>query len=131
MSVRKATAKDILIIVDYIECLRTAIGGPVQVDREYTAATIARLIASSDGLVLISDGGFIAAILQQTMISPSLIALECGWYASDGSGRKLLEAYEGWARERGATLIQLSTGPTGPDLTRLGYRRAEQAWIKT
>ena len=129
-SVRLATASDVLMVVEYVVALREAVSGPVSVDRTWTARTIANMIASPDAAVWLSGGGFIAGAMVPTVISPSLIAQEAGWYATDGSGFRLLKAFEGWARARGAVLIQLSTGPDGPDLTRLGYRRAEQAWIK-
>ena len=31
----------------------------------------------------------------------------------------------------GAALVQLSTGSGGPDLSRLGYRQAEVAWVRS
>ena len=89
---------------------------------------VASLIADPDALVLVSGGGFIAGRLTPTIINPVPIASELGWWASDGSGLRLLRSFERWAAERGAALVQLSTGPVGPDLSRLGYRRAEQAW---
>lgn len=130
MAVRIATPADILSIVDQVEALREAVAGPVAVDRPHTAATLARLIASEDGAVFVSDGGFIAGLLTPTIINPRPVAQELGWHATDGSGLRLLRAFEGWARERGAMLIMLSTAPEGPDLSRLGYRRAETAWVK-
>ncbi len=129
--IRSATADDILPIVDMVEALRLAVGGPVPVDRAHTARTVAGLLASPDGAVWVSPGGFIAGVLTQTIISPVPIAQELGWYAADKSGLRLLRAFEGWAKDRGAALIQLSTGPVGPDLTRLGYRRAETAWVRS
>ena len=128
--IRPATMQDVLPIVDRIEQLRAAVDGPVPVDRAWTARTVAGLIESDDGLVLVSPGGFIAAALVQTIINPTRIAQELGWYATDGSGLRLLRQFEAWARQRGATLVQLSTGACGPDLSRLGYRRAEQAWVR-
>ena len=65
-----------------------------------------------------------------TIINPALIAQELGWWAADGSGLRLLRAFELWATDRGAMLVQLSTSPAGPDLARMGYRRAEQAWVR-
>ena len=130
MTVRPATGADILRVVDMVEALRAAVGGPVTVDRPWTAQVIARLIASPDAGVWVSGAGFIAGSLQPTVISPAPIAMEHGWWAGDGSGLRLLRAFEAWAAGRGAALVQLSTGPEGPDLARLGYRRAEQAWIK-
>lgn len=129
--IREATASDILAIVDQVEALRLAVGGPVAVDRAWTARTLAALLESPDGSVWVSGGGFLAASIQRSIISPVPMAVEHGWLASDGSGLRLLRIYESWARERGAALITLSTGPTGPDLTRLGYRKTETAWVRS
>ena len=128
--IRLATPDDILPIVGMVVRLRAAVGGPVAVDRAWTARTLAELVASPDGAVWTSGGGFLAASLTQTVISPQPVAQELGWWSGDGSGLRLLRAYEAWARERGAALIQLSTGPEGPDLARLGYWRAEQSWVR-
>ena len=128
--VRLAGAQDILRVVDMIEELRAAVRGPIPVDRAWTARTVAGLIASDDGAVWITDGGFIAGVIEPTIISPAPVAKEMGWYSRDRSGLLLLRAFEGWARMRGATLIQLSTGAEGLDLSRLGYRIAERAWVK-
>ncbi len=128
--IRRATAHDILAIVDQVEALRAAVGGPVPVDRAWTAQTLAALLSSPDGAVWVSAGGFLAASIQRSVINPAPMAVEHGWWASDGSGLRLLRAYEAWAREKGAAFVTLSTGPVGPDLVRLGYRRAEQAWVR-
>lgn len=129
--IRPADATDVLTIVGMIENLRQAVDGPIPVDRSHTAATVAGLIASPDGVVLVSGAGFIAGAVVQTVINPAPLAQELGWFATDGSGLRLLRAFERWSVERGACWINLSTGVTGPDLTRLGYRRAEQAWVRS
>lgn len=128
--VRLADAGDVLRIVDMIEDLRAAVGGPIAVDRAWTAQTVAGLIASPEGAVWVSAGGFLAGSLRPTIINPSPVACEHGWWASDGSGLRLLRAFETWARMRGASLIQLSTGAGGMNLSRLGYRATETAWVK-
>lgn len=128
--IRRATANDILAIVDRVEALRAAVGGPLPVDRAWTAQTLAALLSSPDCAVWVSAGGFLAASIQRSVINPAPMAVEHGWWASDGSGLRLLRAYEAWAREKGAAFVTLSTGPVGPDLVRLGYRRAEQAWVR-
>lgn len=130
MTIRPATAADILRIVDQTEALREKIKGPIPVDRPYTAAFLSRLMAHPDGLVLVSDGGFIAASLQPTPINPALVGMEHGWYATDRTGSALREAYEKWAGDRRAIYTKLSTGMDGPDLNLHGYRPAEIAWIK-
>lgn len=128
--IREATANDVIRVVEMIEDLRAAVRGPIPVDRAWTARTVAGLIASDDGAVWVTDGGFIAGVIEPTIISPARVAKEMGWYSRDRSGLLLLRAFEGWARVRGATLIQLSTGAEGLDLSRLGYRIAERAWVK-
>lgn len=128
--IRPAAGSDVLSIVDMIERLRAAVDGPIPVDRAHTASVVAGLIADPDALVLVSGAGFIAGRLTPTIINPAPIASEMGWWAADGSGLRLLRAFERWAAERGALLVQLSTGSAGPDLSRLGYRRAEQAWVR-
>lgn len=130
MTIRPATASDILRIVDQTEALRERINGPVPVDRPYTAAFLSKLMAHPDGLLLVSDGGFIAASLQPTPINPALVGMEHGWYATDRTGSALRAAYEKWADDRGAILKKLSTGMNGPDLGRAGYTPAEVAWVK-
>lgn len=128
--IRRATADDILGVVDMVEALRLAVGGPIPVDRAHTAQTLAALLGSPDGAVWVSGGGFLAASIQRSVISPVPVAAEHGWHATDGSGLRLLRTFERWAREKGAAFITLSTGPGGPDLERVGYRRAEQAWVR-
>lgn len=129
--IRWATHADVLRIVDMVERLRAAVDGPVVVNRGWTAAQVARLIDGPDSAVWVAGGGFIAGALVPTVISPDPVAQELGWWAEDGSGLRLLRRFEGWARDRGASLVQLSTGASGPDLSRLGYRRAELAWVRS
>lgn len=128
--VRRAAAADVLRIVDMIEELRSAVQGPILVDRAWTARTVAGLLADQRGVVFVTDGGFIAGSLRPTIINPEPIAVEHGWYSRDRSGLALLRAFEGWARAHGARLIQLSTGADGLDLSRFGYRLTERAWVK-
>ena len=128
--VRAATDADVLRIVDMIEDLRAAVRGPIAVDRAWAAQTVARLISAPNGFVAVTSGGFIAGVVEPTIINPALIAKEMGWFSRDRSGFALLKAFENWARDGGATMVQLSTGPAGLDLTRLGYRAAELAWVR-
>lgn len=129
-AVRRATAADVLRIVDWVERLVVAVGGPVSVNRAWTARTIAGLMTDQSAVVFVTDGGFIAGAMRPTIINPEPVACEMGWFATDRSGLALLRAFEGWAHERGARLIQLSTGAAGPDLARLGYKLTERAWVK-
>lgn len=130
MTIRRATITDVMNIVAMVEELKRAVNGPLSVNRQWVAQTTARLIGSVKGAVWVSERGFIAACLTPTVVSPAPIAQEVGWWAADGSGLRLLRTFERWADENEAALKQVSTAPEGLDLTRLGYRKAEIAWIK-
>ena len=117
-------------IVGMVERLREAVGGPISVDRAWTARNVANLIASPQAAVFVSRNGFIAGSLTPTIINPQPIAVEHGWFADDGNGLRLLRKFEKWATEAGAPMIQLSTGCNGLDLSRFGYRAVETAWVR-
>lgn len=127
---RRATEADIPRIVDMVEALRASVEGPLPVHRPWTSALLKRLIVDPKALVLVTDGGFIAALLEPTIINPNPVAMELGWWSTDRSGLKLLKALEQWAWENGAILVKLSTAPRGLDLSRFGYRATELAWVK-
>lgn len=126
---RRAVVDDIPRITDMVEALIAASGIPQAVDRLRTYGVLAAMIGREDALVLVTPGGFIAATIERTVISPELIAVEHGWFAQDRSGLRLLRALEAWAAKRGAR-VRLSTGIAGPDLARLGYVAVETAWVK-
>lgn len=130
--IRPGCEADIPRITDMVERLREAVGGPQRPCRIWTGQRLAFLIHSPDGFVRVSDGGFIAGCMMQTVISPDPTAIEMGWYAEDRSGIRLLRAFESWAHERGATLIKMSAngGPAARILERAGYRACETAWVK-
>lgn len=129
---RRATEADIPRIVDMIEALAKRVNGPQRVDRVHTGATVAALIHNPDGLVLVTDGGFIAGAITQTVINPEPVAAELGWYALDGHGQALLLAFEAWARERGARLVKMSCagGRVQKMLEAAGYRMAEVQMVR-
>lgn len=128
--IREATQADIMQVVDWVEDLRAAVDGMMPVSRPWTAAMVAGLIQSPDGIVLVSNGGFIAGSLQPTIINPQRVAMEHGWFARDRSGMRLLRAFEEWAVDHRAGMVKMSTGSVGPHLGRLGYMMTEQNWVK-
>lgn len=130
--IRQASAADIPAIIDLIERLARAVQGPQRVDRIKTGETLAGLMASPQGVVLVSEQGFIAGCMMQTIINPDPVAFELGWYAEDRSGLRLLRAFEAWAVGQGATLIKLSCngGAAQQILERSGYRVAEIQMVK-
>ncbi|MEX3315675.1 hypothetical protein [Sulfitobacter sp. PS-8MA] len=123
---------DIPRCIDQIERLTEAIGGPQAVCRLTAGQTLAGLIASPDGAVFTSGGGFIAAQMGQTTINPERIAVEHGWFAEDRSGLRLLRQFERWSSEGGASLMKVSCkgGAAQRILERRGYAVAEVQMVK-
>jgi len=130
--IRPATVQDIPRIIDMTEQLVAFVRGPQRVCRLKTGQTLAGLIKGPDGAVLMSEGGFIAGQVIQTVISPDPVAFEFGWYAEDGSGLRLLSALEVWAQEQGATMLKMSCASSTVQLMleRRGYKIAEIQMIK-
>ncbi|MDZ7906342.1 MAG: hypothetical protein U5N55_11630 [Cypionkella sp.] len=132
--VRPAQPADIGRIVRMTMQLVKAVDGPQEVDPCHTGAQLLRLIQSPQAGVWVSDGGFIAGEVVQTIISPEPVAVEHGWIATDRSGLRLLMAFEAWAATMGCAKIKMSTaachGVAGELLRRRGYKAAEMAWVK-
>jgi hypothetical protein len=128
------TADDIGRVVRMVEALTRSVNGPQTCDPAYTGATVLRLINSPLGVVFITDGGFIAGEVIQTVICPEPVAVEVGWYAVDRSGLRLLGAFEAWAAKMNCSLVKMSSaadaGVAGKILRRRGYSPVELAWVK-
>lgn len=129
---RLAVPADIVRIVDMVEELALAVSSPQRVDRESAARTLLSQILSDDGVVYVSDGGFISGQIIRTAINPEPVAFETGWYAHDRSGLQLLRMFEAWSRDRGAAMVRMSCngGAAQRILERQGYRVAEISMVK-
>lgn len=92
--------------------------------------------AIEQGGCFVGRVGGIFGFLAPIWASPgNMIAVELAWWGP-GEGRQLREAFEGWARERGAVGVQMSTlgaawdDDTAAGLRAAGYHKAEQGWFK-
>ncbi len=95
-------------------------------------------VADIDGAVR----GFIAATLHPAWFSPDTkIAMEMAWwmdeqYRNGTAGVRLVQAYEKWARESGASFVCMSDlivngeAPLSGLLPRMGYRLTERTHMK-
>jgi hypothetical protein len=127
---RAARVDDIPRLIDLVGRLVARAGIPQQMDAGRVREVLEGMLASpATAAVWVTEAGFLAATLERTVISHEPIAVEHGWYAEDGRGMELLAALELWADCHGAR-VRLSTGAVGPDLSRLGYRLVEKAWVK-
>lgn len=75
-----------------------------------TARMLEGLIASPDGMVLISDGGMIGGVLSPAYCADAwVMAVELFWWSEDRRGLVLLKGFEDWAREMGANEVRMTT----------------------
>lgn len=61
----------------------------------------------SIGTIFFTDNGFIAGVLTPLLFNPDvLVASEVAWWSEDGQGAELMDAFEEWGREHGASIVQ-------------------------
>ncbi len=89
------------------------------------------------GGVYTNETGFIAGMLTPLYFSPNTrVATELAWWAPSGGGRELREAFETWAREAGAALVQCSAladenfEDVNRNFNKAGYKLAELSYVK-
>ena len=145
--IRRATPEDIEALlpmcskfISYTE-YRDVIG---TVDEEIGAALRQLLemgaifVAEIEGIVK----GFIACMICPAWFSPSVrVALEMAWWMEEDARKgtaaiRLVQAYEKWAKESGASFICMSDlvvadgAPLENMLGRMGYRMTERTHMK-
>lgn len=96
-----------------------------------------RMIPLDIAGVFVSPQGVIAGVVTPLYYNPNWTqAVELWWWAEDGNGLRLLEAFETWAWSKGADDINMSTlahfTPKGVDklLARRGYELRDQTYRK-
>jgi hypothetical protein len=122
---RNATDADIPEILRLGEALHRLRRFPLPTDRGRTAAAVASLIRSPDGLCLVADGGFLVAQRAQTATSRETVGMMHAWLGPEA----LLDAYEEWS-----PLAQVCSRPGDASmarrLERRGYQPAELNWFR-
>jgi len=111
--------------------------------------TLAELLEYESGFVAVADldgrvCGCVAGLLFPWYLRRADVIAQELWFWSDpwarsyGVGRRLLEAFEAWARATGATVVQVATPgperlerPMGRLFRRWGYKRLETAWARS
>lgn len=88
-----------------------------------------------DGIVLFTDGGFIAGLCVPRIVGKGMALLEMGWYSNDGSGMQLLTAFEEEAAACNCTSVHMTTLGSNPGVGRVlskrGYTTLQTTWAKT
>jgi N-acetylglutamate synthase-like GNAT family acetyltransferase len=107
--------------------------------------TISQFIMSAKSFVAEVDGkvvGMLTAVLTPVWYAPShKAAVELAWWVDPAhrkgmSGIRLVQAFEKWAKEQGASMVSMSNlevddnGLVANMLNRFGYRMSEQTHSK-
>ncbi len=136
ISIRKATAADVEALVPLLADL-FSIEADFRPDVERQRRGLALLLAApAQSLVLVAERGgeVVGMVTVQLVVSTAEGALSglledmvvISGERGRGIGRRLLEAAEGWTRERGATRLQLladrENGPALRFYERMGWR---------
>ena len=122
--IREATTEDLPDIVAMLARLRVASGALGNFDRQAAYETASNIM--DDGVIFRSERGLFAG---RTMVAPNapswLMAYKIWWWSEDGQWLPLLRKFEGWAKERGAGEVGMTStiGPVSVRLVKV-FRRA-------
>jgi GNAT superfamily N-acetyltransferase len=110
---------------------------PPQWDADAAAVRLDGAMAATDAEVLVADeGGAVVGICTVYLDIESVRFGRRAWvedlavhqdHRSAGHGKALLDAAKDWARERGATHLELDSGEARADAHRV-YEREQPAW---
>lgn len=133
---RRATEDDVEFILNHAEAFHASSPyGIIPFDRVAVEGLIRGLLIG--GVIFVNDGGFLAAQVVPLMFNPRYkISNEIAWWCPDGDGQELRRAYEDWAKEEGAFVIQFSilnnerSQYMAKMLNDLDYRAIEIAYVK-
>lgn len=137
MSVRRATVEDVELVAELgHRFINASDAPPATLDECRTF--VAGLVEHVNAGVFVSDRGVIAGVSAPLYYRPDFLqAIELFWWAEDGQGKALLDAFESWAiGVAGVNEIYMSTlegfTPAAIDvlLLRRGYAASNKTFRK-
>lgn len=135
--IRYATRNDIpaLIALARQEHAQSTWAQALPFDARAVESTALQFIEQPGRTVLMTDGGYLAGLVQPLGFTAATAAMEWAWFAVDGSGLALAARFEAWARRMGATLVVLHNYSGDARLARVladrrHYQRAGDAWTR-
>lgn len=137
MNIRAASADDVPVLVASYDWLFAPPGSqPPMWDPEKAASRLADAIESSDADILVADNDGIVGICTIYHDIDSVRFGRRAWiedlavdgaHRSQGVGKALLDAAKDWARERGASHLELDSSELRADAHRF-YEREQPTW---
>lgn len=134
--IRPATEEDLPRLMGYAESFLAyhPITSAFPRDLAAVETTLRRLMAGGDGVLLVHDHGVIGGMLSPMWCAPDVtVALELFWWAESG-GLSLMRAFQTWAHEKAATVVQMSMIIGGRDVSgiydRMGYMPVELSYVR-
>lgn len=108
-------------------------------DPEASRVFVHAMQENPDGYYLCTNDGFIGGVLTPMWFAPdTVLAVELFWYSEKtGEGQRLRNAFESWAKQRGAKYIQFSALADAHEpavrriMARSGYDAIEIGFRKT
>ena len=136
--IREARAGDAAAVVAAYEWLFAPPGAqPPQWDRSRASSRLDDLVGAGDATMLVADvDGALVGICSVYLDIESVRFGRRAWvedlavdpdHRSAGHGKALLDAAKDWARERGATHLELDSGEARGDAHRF-YEREQPSW---
>ncbi|MEY2759937.1 MAG: hypothetical protein RIR33_3715 [Pseudomonadota bacterium] len=136
MTVRPATVDDLPRLMGYAAEFLTYHPITSQFPRDLDAVdkALRRMIENEDAALLVHDRGVIGGVLSPVWCSPDvMVATELFWWA-ETDGLSLLRAFEAWARDKSADLVQMLMIVGRRDVSmiydRAGYMPAELSYVR-
>lgn len=108
--VRKAAPEDLEAVMEWGRRFHaySPWGKRVAIAEADWRQTVESLLASEDAAVFVSDGGFCGGLIFPMYFNHAYrVAQELFWFA-EADGTALREAFEAWAKSRGAQALQMS-----------------------
>jgi len=137
MRVRTAEPKDAAAVIAAFEWLFAPPGSlPETWDPDRALAATYRVIESDRSEIFLADDGGIVGFCTVALDLDSIRFGRRAWvedlavdpaHRSQGAGKALLDAAKDWARERGASHLELDSGDARVDAHRF-YRREQPSW---
>lgn len=106
MTIRRAVLSDLDHIIGLTERFNAKYYD-VELDPDKTEDAIVQLILH--GIVFVSDNGFIGGVIAPDIFRDWTYLQELGWFSTDSSGYRLLNAFIKDARDRGIDEIRMCT----------------------